>query len=132
MAPTQPDLFAQFRQKTMPKTLKVERIDAPGFSIPEAEAARDDGLETAELAPLEDWKAEAEMWVRRVPIGATVTADQLVAAVGLPRHDGRNNLVGAHMRSMAAAGLLKHTDQYARSQRVVRHASVQAIWERVG
>lgn len=97
-----------------------------------SEAEKQRGTKLAADA-LETWKRQAELWVWENP-GMEFTADDLVAACGLPTYeDGRpnNNGVGGFISGLAKSKAIRPVG-YTRSDRVTNHARVLRIWQVVG
>jgi hypothetical protein len=95
--------------------------------------AEDEGL--AHELRLEEWKIRARRWLRALPSGSEVTADDLAAAIGVPGvpTDGvhRNHPIGNWFRVQASRGLLIRTGRCCKCRRKSRKRSVQQIWKRV-
>jgi len=71
------------------------------------------------------WRHEANEW-RREHIGARVTADDLIDAIGLP--DGSPNQIGALFRQWAHMFMCRQAGTVA-SGRASNHARRVIIWE---
>jgi len=85
--------------------------------------ARDRAVTVIRMDPA--WLEAATVW-RRDHIGADITADDLVEAVGLP--EGSPNQIGALFRKWAQMGLCRVVD-YKKSQRNSNHARRILVWE---
>lgn len=78
-----------------------------------------------------EWKARALAWLDQQPDGVTLTADRLVAAVGLADETSestRNNVVGAWMAAQSKAGRIRWTGTFATSERRAGHGNLQRVW----
>jgi len=73
------------------------------------------------------WWAEAREFITQLSSGATFTADDLVALIGLP--DGSPNQVGACVRSWAASDLTTPAG-YVESTRKSNHGRVVRVWRK--
>jgi len=73
------------------------------------------------------WWEAARQFITQLSSGATFTADDLVALIGLP--DGSSAQVGACVRSWAAADLIVHQG-YKDSRRKSNHGRVVRIWKK--
>ncbi len=73
------------------------------------------------------WKSGAAMWVWECPVDGRFTADDLVAAVGLPR---KRNQVGALLSHLVKRGLIERVG-FKPSERTARRAGMQAVWARL-
>lgn len=111
------------------------------MSVRAAELAGDAGMARALRAErVARWREQADQWLDAQPYGTLFTADDLVAAVGLPDSgQGRNNVVGAWVGSQARRGLIEFTGRMGKSRRVEGHGNLQRLWrvkepprERVG
>ena len=95
-----------------------------------AEQAADQGMEQALRAQrVADWKQRAAWWLQGRSDGSVFTADDLVAAVGLPdTGPARNNVVGAWISAQAKTGLIEFTGELVKSRRVEGHGNLQRRW----
>ena len=73
------------------------------------------------------WWEEARQFITQLGSGATFTADDLVALIGLP--DGSSNQVGACVRSWAASDLTTPAG-YVESTRKSNHGRVVRVWRK--
>ncbi len=73
------------------------------------------------------WKSAAAIWCFDLTIDERFTADDLVAAVGLPR---RRNQVGALMSHLAKRGLIERVG-FSPSVRDARRSGMVAVWRRL-
>jgi hypothetical protein len=103
----------------------------------DSEAARDaavEGMARAERAArVQRWKAAAVAWVRDLSTGTEFTADDMVAALGLPDPSAApaaNNVIGAVFSSLSRANLVTFTGAFKTSERVIGHGNLQRIWRR--
>jgi len=101
------------------------------FNFDAAVQAGEDGAAVAWERSLEEWRDEALRFIRGLPTGAWLTADDIVRAVGLPSSDGRNNAMGALFKVAQSRKWIRSTREYRRSERVTRHANAVAVWERL-
>lgn len=83
------------------------------------------------LDAVPSWHDEAIGWFIGLRWGQHVTADDLVAAIGLPRESGvnRNNAVGAAFSAAKNASLLTPVG-YAPSKRRESHGRTVRVWQR--
>lgn len=97
-----------------------------------AKAAADEGMGRASRADrVQEWKDAAEILFERIPGGATFTADDIVARIGLPDTGvARNNVVGAWFSSKSKAGAIRFTGRFRKSERVIGHGNLQRVWEK--
>lgn len=105
------------------------------FDAEAAEAAAEVGMDAAATAErVQAWKRAADLWLGLGPaVGDEITADDLIAAVGLPDVGAnRNNVVGAWFSAKAKGGALEFAGRYAKSERVVRHGNTQRVWRVAG
>lgn len=104
------------------------------FDSAAARAAGEAGMAQAERAArVQRWKAAAEAWVRDLPVGAEVVADDVVAALGLPDPSAgpaSNNVIGAIFSSLSRAEVLTFTGRFKTSERVIGHGNLQRVWRR--
>jgi hypothetical protein len=99
-------------------------------STPDALAAKAAGMKAAADAKLE-WLARCDTWRQTLTYATRITADDLIAACGLPVGElaaGKNNAVGALFSSWARQGHLVRVD-YVQSRRKSSHGHVIAVWE---
>lgn len=85
------------------------------------------------LAAAQPWAARAMAWMRRRSAGEPFTADDVVAAVGLPTGELRQNAngaVGAVIRTAYAAGVIVPLG-YVPSTRPESHGRPIRLWQRV-
>ena len=85
--------------------------------------------ESLSISHLEIWTKQARKWTIAMR-GRDFTADDLIAAVGLPTYeDGAvsNNGVGGFISKMAQQGLIVGVG-YKKSERVSNHSRVLRIW----
>lgn len=102
------------------------------FDIAEGERLKQAGMADAiQAARVARWKEAARAAIdtlAAVP-GHTFTADDVIAAVGLPDHGpNRNNAVGAIMAAAGKRGVIAKTGHYAKSRRPAGHARMVAVW----
>lgn len=97
-----------------------------------ARAEAEEGMALADAAArVQAWKSAANFWLRSVDAGSELSADDLVAAIGLPDEGtNRNNVVGALFSSWSKAGLIDYVGQ-RRSERVERHGNRQSVWRKL-
>lgn len=76
------------------------------------------------------WRTRALDAVRDLAsTGLPFTADDVIAAVGLPDvGPNRNNAVGATFTAAARRGWIVKTGHYRQSRRVLAHARMIAVW----
>lgn len=92
---------------------------------------RDQGMAHA-LVGAAPWPDRALAWIGALAPGATFTADDLVAAVGLPRGQvakERNNAVGAVISAAHRARMTRRLS-YVSARRRDSHARVIGLWVR--
>lgn len=106
-------------------------VEAPAFDGAAAEAAADAGEQRALHAKrVQQWKDNAQAWLDRQPSGTEFTADQLVAAIGLPDSGpARNNVVGAWISAQSQLGRISFTGAFRKSERVAGHGNLQRVWK---
>lgn len=106
-------------------------LDPQQQSVAGAEAARDQGMGQALRAErVLAWKAAAAAWLGEQPRGRVFTADDLVAAIGLPDSGvARNNVVGAWVAAQARRGRIVWTGEWRKSRRVIGHRNPQRVWK---
>lgn len=92
------------------------------------EALKERGQRRATDAAI-DWHEQALAWIRRAP--GEFSADDLVAAVGLPNASAsnRNNAVGAAFTAARRLGLIARSG-WTSSTRPESHGRVVAVWTR--
>ena len=73
------------------------------------------------------WWDEARQFITQLGSGATFTADDLVALIGLP--DGSSAQVGACVRAWAAGDQIVHNG-YTTSTRKSNHGRVVRVWRK--
>jgi hypothetical protein len=103
----------------------------PESDLPEALRRRDAGMAQASSADrVQAWKAAAGAWLGGRSRDSEFTADDLVAAIGLPDPSdrGKNNVVGAWINAMARAGKIVSTEKRRKSARPQGHANPQLVW----
>lgn len=101
------------------------------FDLPAGQAAKDTGLHAAGAADrVWEWRNRALDAIRDLAAtGLPFTADEVIAAVGLPDvGPNRNNAVGAVFSAAAKRGWIVKTGHYRPSRRVLAHARVVAVW----
>lgn len=107
-------------------------LEPPGFDGDLARAAGDEGMAQARRAErVQAWKAQAEAWLLGLPAGSEVTADTLIAAIGLPDPEAgpaRNNVVGAWFSAQARHGRVRWSGTFATSRREIGHGNLQRVW----
>ena len=116
-----------------PETEQLELDVAPPaatFDGDQADLARVDGVSRALRADrITGWRRRADQWLADQPVGVEITADKLVAAVGLPdTGPARNNAVGGWMSAQAQGGRIRFTGRYTKSARPIGHGNLQRIW----
>ncbi len=74
-----------------------------------------------------EWASTASIWAYDLAVDERFTADDLVAAVGLPR---RRNQVGALMSHLAKRGLIERVG-FSPSMRDTRRSGMVAVWRRL-
>jgi hypothetical protein len=87
-------------------------------------AARDAGVKATARRDLE-WWTRAEAWLDSHYVGQTFTADDLVAAIGLP--EGSSNAVGAFLRTQRIFGAVE-ADGFTEATRPSSHGRVLRVW----
>lgn len=91
-----------------------------------AEAGMDQALHAERVAV---WKTRAGDWLDEQPEGLLFTADDLVAAIGLPDSGvARNNAVGAWISAQSQAGRIEFSGEFRKSRRVEGHGNLQRLW----
>lgn len=92
----------------------------------EAEA----GMEKARSAQrVQVWRDKAEDWIARRSSGTVLTADDLVAAIGLPDEGvARNNAVGGVFGSWSKRGIVSWAGTFRKSERKIGHGNLQREW----
>jgi hypothetical protein len=101
------------------------------FDLPGGERAKERGLLAAGSADRAwEWKHRALDAIHDLAAtGQPFTADEVVAAVGLPDFgSNRNNAVGAVFSAATKRGWIVHTGVYRKSRRVISHARAVAVW----
>jgi len=103
------------------------------FDPDEGDRQGQEGMSKAMRAlRVQAWKLKAADWLTTVSRFRDFTADDLVAAIGLPDiGPNRNNVVGALFSAWSRRGLVLWTGRYAKSERVVRHGNNNRVWRRV-
>ncbi len=104
-----------------------EQLD---FDAIAAGAERERGMDEAYRAErVQLWKAAAGRWLLELLPGTLFTADDLVAAIGLPDEGvARNNVVGAWIAAQSKLGLIVWTKQFRHSERVIGHRNLLRVW----
>lgn len=94
------------------------------------EALKEQGQARAAMSAAE-WHDAALDWIRALPAGRRLSADDLVQAVGLPRESepNRNNAVGAVFTGARRMALITR-DGWIQSRRPEGHGRVIALWRR--
>jgi len=99
-----------------------------------ARAAAEQGMERAERAArVQRWKTAAVAYVRDMHTGTELTADDVIAALGLPDPSAgpaTNNVVGAVFSSLSKAEVIVFTGRFKASERVIGHGNLQRVWRR--
>lgn len=95
-----------------------------------AEIAGEEGMAQADQAErVQEWKDEAERWLGGRSRDSEITADDLIADIGLPDiGPSRNNVVGAWFAGQAKRGRLAFAGRLRKSERVIRHGNLQRVW----
>jgi hypothetical protein len=110
----------------------VCRVCGPGVTPAQAAAAgMAIALHSAQARP---WRDRARAWLNGRTPGETFTADDLVAAVGLPSGDlavNGNGAVGAVIRAAAQAKTIRPLG-YVESTRPSSHGRPVRLWQRAG
>ncbi len=103
------------------------------FDRAAGEQAAQAGMDLASQAErVQLWKQAAAAWFSNLPAGAWITADDMVAEIGLPdTGPGRNNVVGAIFSAASKTGMIVFTGRFRHSERVVRHGNLQRVWRKV-
>lgn len=100
------------------------------FDLEQGQAAAEQGMWLADSAArVQQWKEMADAWLAELQVWSHFTADDLVAAVGLPDEGAnRNNVVGAWMNAQSKKGLIEFAGRLSKSARVGRHTGLQRVW----
>lgn len=112
------------------KQFTVYDVPPPVFDAVEAKRLADEGMERARRAHrVTIWKLEADAWLATLAPGTVFTADELVAAVGLPDiGPTRNNVVGAWFSAKSKSGQLRFENRMRKSKRPERHGNANRVW----
>lgn len=101
-------------------------------SLPAGRDARDAGMEQAlNAGTVEEWRPTAQAVLRNLArSGNDFTADDLVAAAGLPNasEPNSNNALGGLFAGASRVGLIERTGVMVESRRVVGHARRIPVW----
>lgn len=99
------------------------------FDVDAGEALAIRGMDAALEAAPRHWRRAAHRWLEQQT--GRFTADDLVAAIGLPNAIGinRNNVLGALFNAWAAAGLIVSTGT-AKAQRPTSHRRSIRVWSK--
>lgn len=106
---------------------------AAAFDLEEGTRRARQGMALAARAlRVQQWKAEADLWLSHQQHGDTITADDLVGAVGLPdiEEEGqdRNAVLGAWFAGKSKQKRLVWEGSTVPSQRSERHGNYQRVW----
>lgn len=117
---------------TMPVKL-LSNTDRGLKGLDEGLRLKEEG-QTKALTGAASWAERANAWIVSLPGGRVFSANELVAAVGLPNPDpdkpNRNNAVGALFSSAAKRDLMHKTGGYKPSTNSANRGAVVAIWVR--
>jgi hypothetical protein len=117
---------------------EIDNDDLKLFEVPKKPRwidQRTDEVTQAQEAALDlasDWKHFADKWFRGIYSGTKFTSEDITEAVGLPAGEegmNRNNAVGAYMRALSSAGLVKKVGMVS-SRRAVSHGAALIEWEK--
>lgn len=102
----------------------------PALDAAASQAARSRGIDAADVAALDQWKAEAdEILARLARDRATVTSDDVWAAGLRPNPSGSSTALGARFVAAARAGLILKTDRVRQTAQVRSHGSPMTVWQ---
>lgn len=97
-----------------------------------ARAAAEEGMARAINADrVATWRLDAETWFEGLARWSLITADDLIAAVGLPDPESgvaQNNSVGGWFAQKSKAQKVQFTGNFRKSARVARHGNLQRVW----
>lgn len=95
-----------------------------------ADSARN--AQQAALDHAQDWRHRARSWFDNLDYGTTFTSEDVTAAVGMPagtQGANRNNAVGAFLRTLSVAGLVKKVDLVS-SKNARSHGAALILWKK--
>jgi len=80
-----------------------------------------------------EFNHNAQQFFFGLPLWATFTPDDLVRYTGLPGDgsQGSANAVGSWFSGMYAAGFIRPTGRWVRSERIIRHADENKEWQKI-
>lgn len=109
--------------------LACGRYDDGTFDYDAGLALAEKGCDDA-LSVQVAWSLAADDWLAQLDPGEQFTADDLVAAVGLP--DGSHNAVGAWVRGSAAGGRIADSGTVRKATRVASRTRRLVVWCKAG
>lgn len=123
---------ADAQQHTPPTSTHAHTGSSCAFCAtqPTGKAAAEAAMKAAADAR-QEWIARADEWLRLQPQGTVLTADDLVAAVGLPLGAiamAGNNAMGALFRSWARQGLI-YAVGFTQATRKSSHGGILRVWK---